>query len=376
VRVATDTTIVHIADYAAPYPGSFVPMLGAAKDWVLARGWRFEVVLPPRAAERSWISEFGDDCPVRFLEPKPLLRAANSLRTRARHADGQCLLHTHFASFDLPAALAALAADTRVVWHRHGTLANRPKDLIRGAVKYGVLGRAIDAVVCCTPTLVPDLRRRGVPERKTYAIVNGIDCDRFGLAPAARRQEAREELGIAADDPIILHFGWHWEWKGGDLFLRALRHMRDRGPGVVGITVDGDDRASDLANELALDATRVRIVAPTPDVQRLYAAADLFVSPSRTEGMPFAILEALASGLPVVASDIPPHQYLAGVPNFRLARRNPRQLADAIEETLSRDPADAARAGEEARNWVRRHLDLEVWAKQLGAVYEQLLSHG
>jgi glycosyltransferase involved in cell wall biosynthesis len=372
--VERDVRVIQLANYASSYPGSFVPMLLAAVRVVQERGWEMEVLLPEAAAQRAWLSQLTTVVPVDFVPRRSALATTAWLRRRLRADQTRAIVHTHFLAFDLPAMAAALGQPhVDVVWHKHGSLRSDPSAVLRAVAKYGVLGRSVDAVITVAPSVVGEMRRRGVRRRRLHTLVNGIDIDRFAHRDPAVRQRVRDELGVLSTESMLLHFGWWWDVKGGDLFLGALARLRARGEPVVGVTVGGGDAARALASELGV-ASALRVIEPVSDARELYASADLFAATSRSEGMPFAVLEAVASGLPIVASAIPPHRELARhLENVVLAEMDSDDIADAVVELLRRDEAAAAESMDQSRRWLAEHLTLDAWAHRLAGVYEQLL---
>lgn len=374
MRGAADTKVLHIADYSSPYPGGFVPMLVAAAHYIAARGWSMEVLLPRAASEREWFPILADTVEVGLLPPQSLGRLAQTLRRRAQTTTGDLIIHTHFLTFDLPAMLAAAATPrTHVVWHKHGSLPHRPKDVVRGIMKYGVLARRVDAIVCVAPSVVAEMRRRGAPKGRVHYIINGIDIAGFSLFSEPERALARAALDLSEGDRVVLHFGYDWALKGGDLFVRAIARLRSHGERVVGITVGGGEQARVAADRIAAKGV-IRPIEATSDVRRLYAAADVFASSSTREGMPFAVIEALCLGVPVAATSIPPHRYFAHLSNVRVVPANDRELAASVSSLFNRDPQAAAVSGAESRAWVRSHFDLKLWAERLGALYDMILN--
>ena len=116
----------------------------------------------------------------------------------------------------------------------------------------------------------------------------------------------------------------------------------------------------------------IRSLVPGDRIQDLYSAADLFVSPSRAEGMPLAVMEALACGTPVVASDIPGQRYVgADLDAVELVPLDAAALAGGIEAMLARDPAQAKAAAEQALAWLESNRALWPWAKRLFEYYEE-----
>jgi glycosyltransferase involved in cell wall biosynthesis len=118
----------------------------------------------------------------------------------------------------------------------------------------------------------------------------------------------------------------------------------------------------------------VLVVAPKEDVRRFYAAADVLVSASRAEGMPFAVLEALSSGVPVVASDISGHAFVGQhVPACIVTAGDPRSLAKGIETVLGWDSARREEDLRLSRQWIVEHMHLTSWGDQVMRTYRDLL---
>ncbi|HEU4978106.1 MAG TPA: glycosyltransferase, partial [Solirubrobacteraceae bacterium] len=115
----------------------------------------------------------------------------------------------------------------------------------------------------------------------------------------------------------------------------------------------------------------VRVLEPSEDVRSLYAAADVFVSASGEEGMPYSVAEALACGTSVVASDLPGHALIGGgLSACRLVDPDPAVLAGAIAAQLDRPSQVAAADAAAACARIRERLDLTAWAASLMEHYE------
>jgi glycosyltransferase involved in cell wall biosynthesis len=167
---------------------------------------------------------------------------------------------------------------------------------------------------------------------------------------------------------VLLHIGRDWELKGGDLFLDALAKL----PDAVGLLVRGGDVAREEVRRRGLE-NRVEVLEGTSEVRRLHAASDLMLATSRGEGMPFAVLEALSSGLGVVASDIPGHALPGGGPSaLRIVPLDAAAIAAGSRELLDR-PTDLAREdGEAAHAWVTAELGLPAWSTRLIDLYREI----
>lgn len=209
------------------------------------------------------------------------------------------------------------------------------------------------------------------PARIT-AIGNGVDLERF--RPVAEdRSRVRAELGIPHDGKVVITIGRLVREKG--ILDVADAALRIRSDGALHILVVGAALASDRTSVVAqLDAhpvarsTVVRWLrlGHRGDVDSLLRAADVFVLASRREGLPRSVIEALATGVPVVASDIPACRELVDDEVGRLVSvGDVAALARALEEIL-RDDAGRARMSVAARGRaLERHDERSIVAHQL-----------
>ncbi|HWY17305.1 MAG TPA: glycosyltransferase family 4 protein [Solirubrobacteraceae bacterium] len=288
------------------------------------------------------------------------------------------ILHTHFTAFDLAAAGVVRRSDHVIAyWHLHSALRPGAWWRLRNAVKFGLLSRGVAEILCVAPNILNQARSRLAPRERLTLVPNAIDLTRFSPATPQAKEAGRRALGLPSDAKVILHFGWDWERKGGDVLLEAIAMLRARDEldGLMVVTVAERDRVETVARSLGI-AEQVRVLAPSDDAPRLYAAADLFAAPSRGEGHPFAVAEALACGLPVVASPIPGHEMIAELAGeaCRIAALDPSSLAQALAGCLARSDDEHERAQVAAREWVMREMDIVAWSERMLARYEKALA--
>jgi len=361
--------VVHLAAYGGPYPGSFVPLLKAVNDAAIRRGWSFEAVFTAIATERRWYAELQSDGILARVAPEGSRRELGDwLANLVAERDEPTVLHTHFTGFDLPAVAASSRhAETKIVWHLHTRLESGIVPRMRNALKFALLGRRVYAILCVSADLRDAVHRRLAPAERLFVFPNALDLTRFRPVTVQEREAARSELGIAAERPLLVHFGWDWETKGGDLFLESVSALAREGIDVTAMCVGGGQPARATSARLGIE-DRVLVVSARDDVLTFYAAADVFVSSSRAEGaISFAVLESLAVGTPVVASAIANHILLAEhAHGCVLAERDPRSFASALRSVL----ADRA----EGRLTVditdlAETLDLRAWAERLLDLY-------
>ncbi len=369
--------LVHLADYAHPRAGSFVPMVLAALEHARSCGWRVDMVLPDRAREAPWVEELAEaGIGMHIADVEGRRARAQWLVREFGDEPGPTILHTHFTLWDAPAVLAARRLDrAAVVWHIHTTLAKTFAGRLRNMTKFVSLGRYVSAILCPAPNIAEDVRRRLAPRGRVHFLPSVVDVGEFELMGAEERLARRRELGISPEATVLLHFGWHWHLKGGDLFMATVKELVDGG--MEGLVAIERGSAEDAEREIAalglVDVVRVQPVIE--DIRTLFGAADLLVSSSSDEGMAYTVLEALSCGTPVVATDVPGHLYIGErVAACRISDRDPPSLARTVRAMIDRDPDQARAEAREAREWITADLGYEANSERLMEVYEQALA--
>ena len=253
--------MLQVTDYGSPFAGSFVPMLRAALDEAERRGWSAQAVLPERAREREWLADLGPHRErLLFAPPGSRTEHGRWLAEVVDSEPGPTVLHSHFTVFNIPAvAVARRRPDVSVYWHVHTVLSDRMAARARNRLSLSVVARQVERILCVAPHLADGVRARGAPADKVRYFPNALDVAAYARRSDAERAEVRARLGLPAGVPVLLHFGRDWHAKGGDLFLHALRILRDGGfPDAVAAASRGGDPARELAAELGLtDALHV-----------------------------------------------------------------------------------------------------------------------
>jgi glycosyltransferase involved in cell wall biosynthesis len=294
------------------------------------------------------------------------------------------IVHTHNPKPGLYGRIAARLAGVPVVVNTiHGLYATEDDGWVRRGVVYA-LERGVS--VCSQAELVQNeedvevLRHLRFPERKLVLLGNGIDMARFGLPSGAENvAQARASLGVAPGQVAVGIVG-RLVWQKGfrDLFTAAER-LRQTHPEVMIVVVGPSD--PDKADALGPDdiaaaeaVGNVRFLGGRDDVDQLYHGFDIFVLPSYREGFPRSAMEAAASGVPVVATDIRGCRQVVddGVTGLLVPVHDPGALAAAIEE-LAGDAAGRAAMGQAARAKAESEFDDRRVVDITLAVYERLL---
>lgn len=174
----------------------------------------------------------------------------------------------------------------------------RRKPLAR--LRIAAMRRAIRAFISISREIDAELEALGVDEARQVAIPNGVDAERFRPAAAGEREALRDELGLPAG-PVAIYTGRLVPEKRVVELAASWSELRERVPGAT-LLVVGDGVCAAELRERAVDG--VRLLGELDDVAPLLRAADVFVLPSATEGLSNALLEAMATGLPVVATRV------------------------------------------------------------------------
>lgn len=244
----------------------------------------------------------------------------------------------------------------------------------------------VNCVVVNSTVMRERLRNLGVTT-SIEVIPNEVDLQRF--RPAANsetRQEIRQPLGIGEEEPLIVTVGSVEPRKGTDLLLAAWVQLAPRCSHshlvIVGPRWDlADPALEDFRRKLeALVAAsgapdRVHFVGRVENVEDYLRAADVFVFTSLREGVPAAVFEAMASGLPVITTPFLGLPDEFGQPNehYLLVDRDPNLLSSLIEKVL-KERALRAKMGLSARQWVEAQMDVERSLDRYATLYRELVN--
>lgn len=267
----------------------------------------------------------------------------------------------------------------------YGRAPNPASRLIRQSI-ITLVSRQLDCVIVNATAMVAQARAMGFRGR-IEVIPNGVDLVRFRpAADAVRGAALRRALGIGPQDPLLLGVGALTARKGADLAIEAWCRVRNRWPEAhlvwvgAGYGAEGEDpekrRFARRLRALAAGsgaADRLHFTGFVDRVEEYYRAADLFLFPSEKEGMPNAVLEAMACALPVVLTPFASLAADLGRPEreFACAERSAPALARAIEELLA-SPQRRAEMGRNARRHLERSMDLELTLDRYMALYRDL----
>lgn len=243
--------------------------------------------------------------------------------------------------------LASMRARGRSVWRTY----RNPFHVfiyLRDRVRYR--GRAHRAVVCLSNADAADLRATYGPIRPRVEVIpNGVDLDWFRPPTAEERVAARAELRLGTEERVAVFVGHEFSRKGLSYAIRGLVHA----PSVLLLVIGGNDliiaEAYAEATELGV-GDRILFLGPRHHPVPFLHASDFFVLPSAYEANALVVLEALATGLPVIATPVgfAPEVIEDGVNGF-LVERDGRAVGERMERLATMDDDELASFGRRAR---------------------------
>ena len=213
----------------------------------------------------------------------------------------------------------------------------------------------------------------GLDPAKVRVVANGVDV--AAIDSARPGPLVRRELGLPESSPVIGLVGRldHWG-KGHKELFEAMAILKERHP-VHALIVGGGRRIDEikaLAASLGL-AGEVHFLGTRRDVPDLLNAMDIFVLPSHSEGVSLALLEAMAAGLPVIATSVggTPEVVMDGENGLLIPPRDAEALAGALARLLEA-PDFAKKLGANARRHVREHYSLDRLGREINEIYGDL----
>jgi glycosyltransferase involved in cell wall biosynthesis len=298
--------------------------------------------------------------PRRYLQERRRIKGL----FRRLHPD---IVHTHGYRCDVVDSGAARRLGIATVTTVHGFTGGGPKNRLYEWLQRKAY-RRFDAVVAVSRAQVKLIKRAGVPASKIHLLRNAW----LGMEEPLDRSVARERLKL---DGSRFQIGWVGRVsreKGLDVMLAALPHLADI-PLTLTVFGDGSERARLQARTAGSDlASRVNWAGVVPDAASLLGAFDALVLSSRTEGTPMVLFEAMAAGVPIVASRV------GGVPDMvteteaRLVPpEDPAALATAVR-ALKEEPEPTQRRVEAARRRLAVEFTPDPWLAQYEALYRSI----
>jgi glycosyltransferase involved in cell wall biosynthesis len=294
---------------------------------------------------------------------------------------GADVVHTHSAKAGTLGRLAAHRVRVpRIVHTYHGFPFHEFQSPGRRAAYIGIerrLGRITDVGLCVGTAVAVEAARRGLIAPQRIRTIGVAVDEHAPVRTAATRAAARARLGLPADATIVGCVGRLAYQKAPEHFVSALDQLGR--PDVIGVWIGSGELAARMERAVAAAAPRARIVlaGERTDVPELLPALDVFALPSRYEGLPVAVVEAMSCGIPVVATAVNAvgDAVVPGRTGLLIPPERPDVLAAAIGYLIDHAAAAEELAMNARAHLLGRHSDA-VLAAELDRAYRPARSDG
>lgn len=367
--VRTPLRIVGV-DPERGFSGGESQVLGLSVE--LARmGHRAELLCDPSGRLWPRAQAAGIACHPLAIRNSLDLRAGLALRRFLRRNRFD-VIHFHTSRAHALAPYAAGVVGARVVTRRMDYPPNR-------LFAPWLYGRAVEGVAAISQAVAQSLIGTGVAGRDIQVIASGVDCEHFVPPRVEQRAAARAAIGLAPGEIAIGTAGSLDTRKGHRYLIDALSLLAGRGlrPTCL-LAGDGPLRAAlaEQAHAAGLD-DKVRLLGSLADPRTLFWSIDIYVQPSLKEGLGVALMEAMACGLPAIASRAGGMEELIedGVSGRLFTPGDSATLSGTLEELIL-SGAGRARLGEAARARMARYFSMAAMARGTLALYLAALGEG
>lgn len=360
--------VLQIADYNAPYRGNFIASLESLHYKLKQNGCIMVYLFPEKTRKQIWIQELLNENYNVYFYTDNIIKNYFLLKKIINKYNIN-ILHVHFRNMKiaLPVTLAHLTSkNTFYLTHMHGQY------IKAGFIKE--LGRKISRFdsyyIACSTTVLNQLVEARVHKNKLFCVENGIDFTRLDKYDIL----TNDKFGLDDYTKKILMFGYNWHIKGVDLALKAIKDLYIEDKKVVLlITVAAyrEDLEGYIRNTFGEIPNWLILLDPRNDIATYYKFADVFISPSRTEGLPYAVIEAAYCKVPLVVSDIPAQKNLKLLGNVLFETENINQLKILINEAINgRDNILL----EKQKDIVVENYSLNRWTEDIFNIYRNVIS--
>ena len=332
-----------------------------------AGGHRAELICDP--AGRLWERAIAAGIKCHPIRIRNAIDLAAGVKLRAiLKRERYDVVHFHTSRAHSMAPLARGFGSTLVVTRRMDYRPNR----VFAPYLYN---RAVDGVVAISGGVADSLAASGVERERITVVHSGVDCDRFRAPTSQERADARGALKIADTEFVISAVGALEQRKGHRYLIAAIGAIAASGKFrcfIVGQGLIGRVLQDEIAVIRSLD--RIKLLGRVDDVRELLWASDAFAMPSLKEGLGVAALEAMASALPVIASDVGGLREVVedGRTGIIVPPANPEKIASAIKR-LAESPELRSQMSAAARSRVVENYSMEQMAARTLALYRECL---
>jgi glycosyltransferase involved in cell wall biosynthesis len=353
---------MHNLNYYATHPGNLMNSIFALEKELKKQGVGTVYVFPEQAAERYWVKEMiAQGATVYF---KKMGKFQPGFFRRIIYKHDVRIIHTHF--WDLPTCLTfrwirLYKKHLKTVIHFHNPYPNS-ENRLKEIIKRFVLKS--DAYIGCGKGIANELKCQSF--KNVFCVENAIDFSRLDTYTPVDKSA----LGIGKEQKMFLIFGHDFHRKGADLAIDVLHDISKTNDVVLAMPLSENapsiQKIRDTFGEIP---AFIKILPPTNEIAAYYNAADVFLSPSRSEGFCYAVLEAVYCGCYTIISNIDGHA--TDIPQIATCVCDDKiSLKKQIIAIIEKEPDSNIILRQ--KEYVEEQYSLKKWVDIVKKIYEQL----
>lgn len=360
-RNNTAEGILHFADFKSPCRGNFINSLEYLRPVIESEGKQVVYLFPAATAKREWAQELKKQADVYFLGDS-LLQNVKTVRGIIKRHNIK-IIHSHFYKLPYILMLDLASAFKGIPHFVHLHCALHIHSGIARVIEKLLLRKKI--FIGCSRKLTDDAKKY-YPKNEAYTAKNAI------WFPRLEEYEVldKTELGLSNTAKTLMMFGFLYKVKGVDLALEAVSELDESGEDlqlILILTSNVDDIKDKITKRFGGIPEWLHLLPPRNDITSYYRLCDAFLAPSRSEGLPYSVLEASYLKIPVVLSNIPAHSNIELPCGYYFESENVGQLKAALSSALYGAYDEDAFAAQSEQ--IKNEYQLSVWADRIVKIY-------
>lgn len=369
-----EKSVLQFMRYNAPYQGNFIKSLLRLENRLKEENIEMIYLFEKGTSNQKWAQELilrGKK--MYFLEGKLVEDLLFIYRITKRHNVG--IIHAHFTGLKHLFLFSLLKGMTkkRVVLLNHIHSRHKKKNFF--ITKFKKISTSVNLHIGCGEAVSDHFKsiNRISNEKITY-VVNAIEFERLEKYVTIDR----ESMSLPKESKLFLMFGYDYYIKGVDIAFSALEDVVKNNKNVIlllTLSINKDFVVSKIKEKFGSMPYWIKLLEPRDDIGSYHKLADVFLAPSRTEGLSYSLIEAAYSGLPIIASDIPGQSTL-NIPNvFKFPSEDISKLKQQILTVLDLDQEQISKIASAEKSYVMKTFDLNVWAEEIVDIYKSFYSY-
>lgn len=364
-------TILHIMNYAASYRGNFMDSLASLDKKIRVNGLKNIYLFTAEAqaeGSMSWIREMQKQGDEVFFLKENRKKDAQLISKLIKEKQVKAI-HTHFITMQqyLPIYQATFWGKVPILMHMHNH-SQKAGNPIKNVLRRMLYGKC--TMIACSESVYASIER-DYPNNRKYAIDNGVNFSRLDTYETL----TNKDFGLDDADRVFLIFGFDFYRKGVDLAIKSLKQLREKGHNfslLISLSTNFEQVERNIIDILGEKPSWIKVISARNDVATLYNFVDVFLSPSREEGLPYSVVEAGYSKCSVVMSDISAQVHLKIPYGYWFKNENVEEFAEQILKAQE-EHQKKLENWNEVKEIMKENYALDTWSEQMKNLYSQIL---